>query len=1104
MNIYQDPAKLQELSNSLDQHQRVLKRVEDAQENALRDIGRLDKNADNYSETLKRLNDRYDKLEKRKRVVKESLKGWMQASRTVKKIQEEISGIDQKMVGMAKKKTESMSEYVSHVQKISQAYRADLGQLKARKVISESLYKKLMQMESKYHNEAMENAGKREKLLNVMSTGRGAARKEAERAWSKDFFSDKAAGGVAGGLASAVGFKSKTLGAMGGSFKGGYESMERVRGGFKEMKEMMKDAGGGVMSLAGGLKALGKALKGLNWIGMLVGAIKAVVSAINELDDFMKDLNKTWMTMAGSTVLMKDVSKSMKNFNDAIFNVGRNMRLGLQAKDIQGFFKAMSTGGLSLEGVQKRAGDYNEAIERGFKLSRQFGVSFGEMGQMMSKQMLNLRSSLEDVSEAFKGISYDAAMAGVSSQKFYQIVENVSTSLSFYGNYLKSTSDMLRTFSETGLMGFKDASETVQTLMGTIKGMGMDQRRALINIIGEDEILRLMKDRVKRMDAIIEEQRFTVKDLESRVGGAPSDSVAKKELEAARVKLHAAEMDKRNLQESIRTGDISAMAGMLDVLSDDIMASAAKVMNNLGVDFFEDKAAAYEILNRTLGWNIETTNKAMKRANVSFSMMREQVGYLKTAVQGAGSKNLQDVADDVNLFFNHPKLSPIKSLEDLMDHARKKLAAGGFKTEEIERLLSLIRETGPVFRQFTERIQQSVFRPEEAGDITVGEVKKWASVAGAALTQGKEADITNQRMEELVEKTTPIAKYLEIGKENVKYALAGSDLMANISVASAETAKNTGSILAEIIAFFNSWGEGKREAKREEFASTETHASTRYKQLQIQQYAGVELLESMKKMGADPADIKSVSAALAKGREQITEIEKDYSLIPSTLEETRREARMSADEQLASMHKQAEELKEMDRTRKKLMGAPEAVEGVYDKDTLERAREGASIYYNAAVSDFAATLKSLGGSATGAYGGTAANVHDPDFADKLVASLGFKGVKTYRRPAETTDTELEPEQDFLVKRGGIVNLKRGDIAVDSTSLAKGIGMGAGQIMNYGPGIMKGGAGGGLAMSGVTLNFNAPMDGKPEEYRRIFIEAVEDVVNRMKYNDKMRA
>jgi len=1118
MNIYQDPRKLNELTDAMTRHRNVISDVTNAQSRLAQKLNMLDRSAADYSKQVERINREYDKLEKKKTVATRSLRAWEKLRGVIQNVQDEVNKVGKRMDDMASASTKSVAEYVSHTKQISKVFRAELDQLKARKVIGESMYKALMSYEDKLHDKAMKNASERTKLLHTMRTGTRGERKEAYGKWGKEVFGEKALGGVAGGLVGAVGIKSKTLGAMGGAFKGGYGSMESVREGFKEFKAIAEDAGGGILKLSGGLKALGNALKGLNWIGMLVGTIRAAVSAVNELDKFMKDLNKSWMTMAGSTVLMKDVSKSMADFNKAIFDVGRNMRLGLQEKDITGFFKAMSTGGLSLEGIAKRAGGYNQAIEEGFKLSKQFGVSFSEMGQMMSRQMMNLRSSLDDVSDAFKGLSYDAAMAGVNSQKFYQIVENVSTSLSFYGNYLKSTSDMLRTFSETGLMGFKDASETVQTLMGSIKGMGMDQRRQLVNILGEDEVKRMMDQRVAEMDQAIQEQKSIVRELEG--GGGPKTEGAKKELEAARTRLHAAEMDKRNLQEAARRGDLTGMAGMLDVLSDDVMKMAYRVMEKFNVDFFEDKAAAYEVLSKTMGWNLDTVNKAMKRANATFSLMEEEIGHFETimndAVQGSA---LSDVASDVNLFFNHPKLSPIKSLEDLLSEARGKLKAGGIGADELERILSLIREGGPVFMHMVNRVEEVVagkqagkkagtkWSEKEYKAISQGEVKDWASRVAAVVTAGKEAEVTDRRMEELVKQTTPIAKYLDIGKENVKFALASSDFMASISVATAETAKRAGSILQELIGLFRFLTKRKRGEQEERFVSAETHAAARYKQLQIQQYTGGELLEAMKRAGADEKAIKSVSASLSTGREQIAEIEKKYSLIPSILEEVRREARMSADEQLASVHKQKEEIKELGKLHRAVMSAPEATEGgVYSQMQLERAREGAAEAYNLAVRGLNADLKKLGKSATGAYGGTAANKRDPDFANRLVESLGAKTKAGYRSKIgfdEAADALFGEEQDFLVKRGGLVNLKRGDMAIDSSSLAKGLGMGAGQLMNYGPGIMRGGAAGGLAMNGVTLNFNAPMEGKPEEYRRVFVEAVEDVVNRMKYKDEMR-
>ena len=45
--------------------------------------------------------------------------------------------------------------------------------------------------------------------------------------------------------------------------------------------------------------------------------------------------------MAGSTLGSGDMVKNMGAFNDAIFSLNRNLKLGVKAEDIQGMFKAL-------------------------------------------------------------------------------------------------------------------------------------------------------------------------------------------------------------------------------------------------------------------------------------------------------------------------------------------------------------------------------------------------------------------------------------------------------------------------------------------------------------------------------------------------------------------------------------------------------------------------------------------------------------------------------------------------------------------------------------------------------------------------------------------
>ena len=172
--------------------------------------------------------------------------------------------------------------------------------------------------------------------------------------------------GIIGGISESVGVGKK------GSGVGKVASFTKATQGLGSLVKV-------VDALGAALGFLGK----MNWIFAIISAISALVSAGIELDKFFKQLNKTFISMAGSTLGGGDMIKGMKSFNDAIFNISRNLKLGIKAEDIQGMFKAFAEGGQAPQVVADKAGGYGKVIEMVKKSSIDLGVSFEDAGKMI-------------------------------------------------------------------------------------------------------------------------------------------------------------------------------------------------------------------------------------------------------------------------------------------------------------------------------------------------------------------------------------------------------------------------------------------------------------------------------------------------------------------------------------------------------------------------------------------------------------------------------------------------------------------------------------------------------------------------------------------------
>jgi len=987
--------------------------------------------------------------------------------------------------------TTSVSQYQKQLAKSTELYRTHLNEMQRIGKISADQYKKMIKDEASFQKVLRERAAEPVKLILRAESGDKEERMAARRQISKNVFGGM--GGMVGGAADAVGIKSKTLDGMGGAFKSGMGATEKIGSSFKMMSGQMKAAGDGISMLSGALKALGIALKGMNWIGLIIGALKAVVSMVNELDKFVKELNRDWREMAGSPALLKNVRESMKEFNDAIFDVGRNMRMGLKASDIKGFFKSMTGSGMSLQGVKQRIGDYNQAITEGFKMSRSFGTSFSEMGSMMSNQMVNLRSSLDDVNDAFKTMAYGADVAGVKSQKFYQVVENVGMSLSFYGNHLKSTSAMLQKFVSTGTMGFKDASETVQSLMGTFKRMGIDQRRALVNIVGENEVREWFVERQKTLKAAIDKQGEVLK-------GTAEGSDERKAGERRQRQMRA---DERRVSRVVRSNDITGYAANLEMVAEKAMDAAIKSMANSGVNFFDDITGSMAYLGKVMLWSTDEINKATVSANVSFDILDRDIGALTSGLKKVKKEDMRTLARDVQDFFTDPNSSPILSIEDAIDRIKRALGKGtggaGLDASELGPIIELIQNGGAAFSDIVEDLLTG------SGKISRAQKGRYALKQGAVFTS-KEAEASNQMMNDLVRQTTPLADYLDIGKENAKYALAGSNLQANIALATAKTAEKAGGIFGILVGWIR-----KREKKKggstpeEQFALAKDYAEGLYKRY----YTMTGL---RRKSQAEGKATPMLDQGLATTSKAISELENKYYDVSYAVDEARRAGMEASSTQLESMtllDKQIEEGK------KKQLEYGAALEDTTksEEERMETLRRSGILNdeVNKKIAAYNALLeKDKNRTATFGPKGKLTTKE----TDETVP--GFKKKEASFVPGTSMPGSLghgssgfgvKPIEDGIIDSGGWLKASSGDVFANADSLAKGTTFKSGELAGSGPGMIGGSGAGGVnssfVINGLTQNFNGPMVGSPDDYRRELREAMEEIVDNKDYQRKLR-
>jgi len=587
--------------------------------------------------------------------------------------------------------------------------------------------------------------------------------------------------------------------------------------GLEDLDSVMKTTGKTAMGTGAMFKMLGAAMGSLGklgWIGLIIQAVTTIANAVNELDKFIKGFNQTFAKLQGPTVMMGDVRKSMKQFSSAIFDLQRNLKYGLKSEEITGMFQSISESGMNLQGILQRvSGGYNEVIEKAAKIHLNFGVSMEEAGAMLGEQMTDLKSTVDEASESFKVLSYDASIAGIQSQKFYQATYAAAEGLSYYGKFLNSASNTLKDFQKQGGMGFKDAQQQTQAMTNLFKNMDDNSRVAFIEMSGGVEAYR--KDFIKLEEdskAAITKHLTKLGDMRSELAAAKKrgDQDAIKRIED---QIKAEEDQLTTAQKTLAMAGVAAksnaqdMAMYLDMLSDKagekLAAYFKDLRDNRGVDVFSTETRAMvehmmavSKVSREFAVQMVTTIKT-SRLGIE-QMAKDMKGLVDTLPLDKKSTFGEDIQKIIKRSTKDGQLNMAKVKEGLDKYGEE----AGIETSQIYDYLDKFPNA---VQEFLKKGYNGVIKDIE--QITLDEQKKTEKVYETGNVE------QTKRLEDLVKGTHTIGDFLDINTEYLKHFAATSAPQEILADAAIATARSTGAILDFIQ---GRWPKSKEQKKLEE------------------------------------------------------------------------------------------------------------------------------------------------------------------------------------------------------------------------------------------------------------------------------------------------
>jgi len=816
---------------------------------------------------------------------------------------------------------------------------------------------------------------------------------------------------------------------------------------WKNLKTTMLGTGKASKGLAGTINLLGMAFQTLgkmNWIALIISAVVAVGKAVNEMDKFIKQYNQSFSKMYGPTVAIKNVRGSMKDFTDAVFDMNRNLKYGLKSEEIMGLFDALSAGGLSLGGVGQRVkGGYNEVIEQSFRLSKDFGVSMEEMGGMISEQMMDLRSSLSEVSGKMRTLAYDASVAGVKSTKFYEAAMAAASGLSFYGNYIDNASARLRDFVKSGSMGLKDAAKETQALTDTFKNMTFEQRVATIQMAGGAGKWRKMFEE-KSKAAASEAQRLKDEVAMMKAKAAGITNSAKKEQAykdiAAKEDAIKSEEKVKIMTEMYSKANEMGMAAGLEYLSEEGPAAVLSALNSVGqIDLFDPNnfEAAARAASKISGMNKETLLGVVTSMNMALVKARESAATLKNELKDVGPDAMKSVKDIVGTYIDAARGGKAIDFDKLTGDLKTYLS-----DDKIGGLIDQIKTNG--------YLVEAVLSGAAMNEATFKKVAEEKIAKPILSMSGIGVDERDKRIDELVKNTVSLDDIVGISKENATYLVAISDpmrAMANFSFATAQGVGKIYGLLAH-------WGDTSYQNNEQYAATGEGKYLT--KSIEDMQYTSMRL-EDAKQRG-DKESQNKFQKQLDVLNSNIAYLTKDRPEIVPQLK-------------VATQEKAA----------KRAKGEIQQIQSISDfKDDIAdlMAKKATKVGIEAAFIDT-----------------EIAKIQDK------ISNLEFvSGNKTNYQGPQIGPAPSGVAHDFMAMTAGYQNIKKGDLVIDSGSLAKGISAGSGQLI----GKMGASASSGATTVTVPITLSVgSVNGDVDDMLKKITPAIEQSFTRMFFDRQKR-
>ena len=884
-------------------------------------------------------------------------------------------------------------------------------------------------------------------------------------------------------------------------------------GGFRDLVKQAGAFGAKFKESAGLLGKMGGLAAGLSKaLSPVVGVAGLIWDTVTSIDSYVKDLNKKFAEIRGPDIMSKDVKKQMKEFNSAIFDISSNLRDGLNAKEVYNFFDAINAAGQKITTLNQGFYSYRDAVHIAAKASKVFGMSLDATARYMASFGTDYQMQLEDIDDAFVQVAFDASKSGLSTDRFMTAVTNASASLAFYGKFLKESSNTMKAFTDAQVTGADEAAQTTGDLLQLFKKTSSQGNMAFASIAanGGASLKKLFKNAAKRADEEAAQIKEKIQIME--VNQNPADAEA---IDKLRKQLVAAEQRSARAQHAGSAGivamgqDMAMLAGETPELMLDLI-SGINGLNFSTTSTGASQLAAIKGVEKLTGMSEGSLRTIIMSAQAQVGLLKDGLTSDKGLIQGLNNiANLtgDDVTTANELVDGIDKLnqdSPSDTIDQMsttmsnllkMDEGQAKSFLNAASVNEdakgfLQEQLKLARSGKPmdqnaIMKKYDEMIHHT--------DLGKDLFKKQLTTTDKASKTQKSA--YDDQFKQLTDNTLSLSDMQKIISEGVGYQTASllklQDISAGITglvrhFVGQKEVRNTGAEAAR--ATMSPALAAELKAAENTGAGGAATVATKYVKQKDEATIKISSLDSISEQLAGIQDKATAQTALAewnkkmtkKGDKNITKADKETTAYLSDLANNGLTGQAF---QKDVINRKAEMIKNKAIEIKKLADADDSLKKLNAIDASSETM--ATIMASEMTDDQTAKLydmlkdqalkegkKSLSWQDVQKKVGVGELTHKMfDIAQKRGEKGALSGAINTSPTATTTPTDTKSDV-LSVMRGGMVNVKNGDVVVDKNSLAQVLGGGPGAAIPF---LKSGAAMGGTTPGGggdITITVNA--------------------------------